>query len=85
MLLISNKKNFKKIELLASKKRRQSCPDQAKGYFNTFHSQILIQISYFAPKISQMSNSAILVSEHLIECTNITWTEATLGKKMLGV
>ena len=29
----------------------------AKGYFNTFHSQILIQISYFEPNISQMSNS----------------------------
>ena len=31
--------------------------DRAKGYFNTYHSQILIQISYFVLRISQMSNS----------------------------
>ena len=31
--------------------------DQAKGYYNPFHSQNLIQISYFVPKISQMSDS----------------------------
>ena len=24
--------------------------DRAKGYFNTFHSQVFIQISYFVPK-----------------------------------
>ena len=31
--------------------------DRAKGNFNTFHYHILIQISYFVPIISQMSNS----------------------------
>ena len=31
--------------------------DRAKGYFNTFYSQIIIQVSYFVLKISQMSNS----------------------------
>ena len=31
--------------------------DRSKGYLNTFQSQILIQIRYFVPKISQMSNS----------------------------
>ena len=31
--------------------------DRAKGYYHTFHYQILIQISYFVSKISQMSYS----------------------------
>ena len=31
--------------------------DWEKRYLNTFHSQFLIQISYFVPNISQMSNS----------------------------
>ena len=33
-----------------------SGPGRRKGYFNTFHSKILIHIIYFVPKISQMSN-----------------------------